>query len=33
MMERSMVGTGVQILLRITREFVKSVEWLLTVEE
>jgi transcriptional regulator with XRE-family HTH domain len=29
MMERGMVGTGAEILLRISREFARSVEWLL----
>jgi len=32
-MERDKVEIGVELLLRISREFVKSVEWLLTGEE
>ena len=32
-MERGKVEIGAEILLRISREFVKSVEWLMTGEE
>jgi transcriptional regulator with XRE-family HTH domain len=32
-MERGNVEIGAEILLRISREFVKSVEWLMTAEE
>jgi transcriptional regulator with XRE-family HTH domain len=33
MMERGRVEIGAEILLRISREFAKSIEWLLTGQE